>query len=371
MRFEVRIFDEELVALLRRDATVRFVEPMSYTMQEVNQRSDAGCSNAPAASYIPTADYVTTAPSAKIPWNFYHMNIPTAWSTSTGSGVTICLIDTGTSASQAKLNGSFASGYSTGRFINREGTYDSSWWPWWAGADGPNDDCGHGTQMAGLLAGPRAYGGSTTGVAYGANLLAIRGTGDVVINGWKEKRGVRDALKRAGDRSDVKVVSMSIGDVFYNSTVADGIYYAYNKGKMLLSAAGTSTEFTNWYGVIFPATMAETIAVTGVKDGSYLERCNTCHSGSQVDFIVVMQRAYDDDRTSLTLSWSNDTPSYVSGSSAATATTAGIAALIWATNPSQTRSQVLSRMKNAASIYPARNSQFGWGMIDAAYAVTH
>ena len=124
-------------------------------------------------------------------------------------------------------------------------------------------------------------------------------------------------------------------------------------------------------GGYFPANMSQTVAVTGVKEGFPLVRCNTCHDGSQVDFIVPMQRRNDDGRTSLTLALSGDVPAYVGGSSAATATTAGIAALVWATNPGQSRTQVLNRLKNAASIYPGRDGNFGWGMIDAQYAVTH
>ncbi len=84
-----------------------------------------------------------------------------------------------------------------------------------------------------------------------------------------------------------------------------------------------------------------------------------------------MQRNSNTGRTSLTLAMSGDTPSYVGGSSCATATTAGIAALVWATNTNQSRTQVLNRMKNAASIYPGRNSQFGWGIVNAHAAVTN
>ncbi|MEO0626601.1 MAG: S8 family serine peptidase, partial [Bacteroidota bacterium] len=120
---------------------------------------------------------------------------------------------------------------------------------------------------------------------------------------------------------------------------------------------------------IFPANRWNTTAVTGVRDGSSLQRCDICHDGSQVDFVAVMQRQNDTDRTSLTLAMSGNQPSYVGGSSAATATTAGIAALVWATNPGQNRTQVLDRMKNAASIYPGRDNNFGWGIVDAAQAV--
>ena len=46
-----------------------------------------------------------------------------------------------------------------------------------------------------------------------------------------------------------------------------------------------------------------------------------------------MQRREDDGRSTITLSRNGATPGYVGGSSAATATLAGIAALVWATDP--------------------------------------
>lgn len=365
--FSILIKHPSIVTALRARADVRYVEPMNYTYEEVADRSDSGCGVSPATN-IPTADYTTTSPAAKIPWNFHLLNIPSAWNTSQGDNIGVCLIDTGTSPNQSKLGSEFASGQSTNRYIARYGTYVSSWW-WWASPDGPDDDCGHGTQMAGLIAGPRSSGGSTVGAAYKANLISYRGTGDVVINSSNEKEGVRDALVAAGNRSDVKIISMSIGDVFYSSTVADGIFYAYNRGKLIFAAAGTSLSWTSWWGVIFPANMSQTVAVTGVKEGYPLERCNTCHDGAEVDFIVPMQRRNDNSRTSLTLAMSGNTPAYVGGSSAATATTAGIAAMVWATSPSSSRTTILNRLKNAASIYPSRDGNFGWGIIDAQQAV--
>lgn len=367
--FNVRILHPDIVEALRQRTDVRYVEPTNYSMEEVNSRSGSGCDVTPSSN-IPTADFTTISPSVKVPWNFQLLNIPAAWNTSQGDNISVCVIDTGTSPNQPKLGSQFASGQSTGRFIQRYGTYVSSWW-WWASPDGPNDLCGHGTQMSGLIAAPRASGGSSVGVAWKCDLISYRATSDVIIGDTNEKNGVRDALVAAGNRSDVKIISMSIGDVFYSSTVADGIFYAYNRGKLIFAAAGTSLSWTSWWGVIFPANMAETVAVTGVKEGFPLERCNVCHDGSAVDFIVPMQRRNDSGRTSLTLAMSGDVPAYVGGSSCATATTAGIAALVWATNPSQSRTQVLNRLKNAASIYPSRSGSFGWGMIDAQYAVTH
>lgn len=366
---EARIFHQDIIEMLRNMEEIRYVEPGGYSMNEISYRSDAGCGGAVPSS-INSADYTSTAPNAKISWHLDHANVPQAWNRSTGDGITVCLIDTGVSPNQDKLGNSFNSGQSQGRFLHKTGTYVSSWW-WWASPDGPNDDCGHGTSMAGLIAAPRGFNGTAIGAAYNADLLSIRGTGDVMINGSKEKKGVKNALVIAGNRSDVKIISMSIGDIFWSSTVADGIYYAYNNGKMILSAAGTSTWFTSWVGVIFPASMSQTVAVTGITDASNMTKCDVCHSGSAVDFVAVMQRDNNNSRTALTLAMSGNQVDVVGGSSAATATTAGIAALIWSTNPSQTRSQVYNRMKQAASFYPNKNSEFGWGIINAAEAVNN
>ncbi len=367
--FMILIKHPEIVTALRQRSDVRYVEPTDYSLEEIADRSGSGCDVNPNNN-IPSADYTTVSPNAKVPWNFYLMNIPSAWNTSKGDNIGVCVIDTGTSPNQPKLGSQFASGQSTGRYLRRYGTYVSSWW-WWASPDGPDDDCGHGTQMAGLATGPRSSGGSTAGVAYKADLISYRGTGDVVVNSGNEKEGVRDALISAGNRGDVRIISMSIGDVFYSGTVADGIYHAYNRGKMIIAAAGTSLSWTSWWGVIFPANMSQTVAVTGVKEGYPLVKCNTCHDGSEVDFIAPMQRRNDNGRTSLTLAMSGNVPAYVGGSSAATATTAGVAALVWATSPNSSRSTILNRMKNAASIYPSRDGNFGWGIIDANAAVNN
>lgn len=366
---EVKLLHPELVEIFRSLPEVRYLEPSGYEPAEVTFRSGSGCDISPASS-IPSADFAMTSAGARIPWNFNFMNIPQAWSVSQGDNIGVCIIDTGVAPGQSRLNGTFSSGSSTGRYRSKFGTYVSSWWPW-ASPDGPDDQCGHGTQMAGLATAPNVSGGSSVGVAYKANLIAYRGTGDVIVNGSSEKTGVKNALVAAGNRSDVQVISMSIGDVFSSGTVTDGINYAYNRGKLIFCAAGTSLSWTSWWGVIFPANLSNTVAVTGIRSGSPMQRCNTCHDGSEVDFVAVMQRSEDTDRTSLTLAESGNTPAYVGGSSAATATTAGIAALVWATNPGQSRTQVLNRMKAAASIYPGRNGNFGWGIVDAYQAVTN
>ena len=115
--------------------------------------------------------------------------------------------------------------------------------------------------------------------------------------------------------------------------------------------------------------MSQTVAITGLKDSENNVKCTVCHSGSQVDFTMVMERSSDDDRTSLSLASYSNQPKYTGGSSCATASAAGIAALVWAQNPSQSRSSVMQSLKNSSEFYPSRHDDFGWGRLNALTAV--
>lgn len=368
--FAVKITSFQSLEFLNEHTDVRYIEPMGYDPDFFNQsakKSSSGCNGNP--SYINPSDYTNTSSyNAKIPWNFSNHNIQNAWSSSSGDNIGICIIDTGASDSQNNLGSDFSSGNSGGRFIKKYSTKYSGFW-WNKKLDSPHDQCGHGTSMAGLASAPWSTDGNAMGVAYRANLISVRAVEDVIIGSSNEKKGVKDALKLAGNRSDVQIISMSIGNIISSGTVKDGIYYAYNRGKMIFAAAGTTTGATNWLGVIFPANMSQTIAVTGTKAQSSYQRCNTCHSGSKVDFTIQMQRSYDNDRNSIAITAKSNGSSYISGSSAATATTAGVAALVWATNPSMSRTSVLNRLKQASDIYPSRSSSYGWGNINAQAAV--
>ena len=114
--------------------------------------------------------------------------------------------------------------------------------------------------------------------------------------------------------------------------------------------------------------MPETVAVTGVKEGSTYQACDVCHTGSKVDFTVVMQRASSGNTVPVDSYYENQTD-YVGGSSVATATTAGIAALVWSKNPRWTKDQVLTKMRQSANLYPNRNAEYGYGNVNAFLAV--
>ncbi|WP_445721929.1 S8 family peptidase [Flavobacterium sp.] len=374
-QIDVRIDNIETVKLLRKQQNIRYFEPDGYNYFEHCKTTEnkagglpLGCDSTP--DVIDNSDYTIVPPNSKVPWTFYEHNIPQAWNHSTGSGITVAVVDTGLSPNQPLMNSDFNDGYSNGRTVQKYGVYVDSFWPWATTTDGVDDKCGHGTKMMSTATAPRNNDGLAVGVAYNSNLVAYRAAANVLLGSYQEKKGVKNAFIALGNRSDVKIISMSMGHIFSIGKVKDGVKYAYKRGKLIFCAGGTSTRFTNWVGVIFPARMKETVAVTGIKDGQRTkpETCDICHKGKKIDFTIVMERT-GTKKNAPVLGYNSFEEDYVGGSSVATATTAGIAALVWAKHPTWNRDQVLNKLKQSANFYPNKDRKFGYGNIDALQAV--
>ncbi|HZG01764.1 MAG TPA: S8 family serine peptidase [Chitinophagales bacterium] len=350
-----KLNDRNVITKLYNLENVRYLEPLDYWFEA--ERSTSGCSE--ATEPLNTADWTAADPGCKVPWNYNNVNVVNAWNMAEGQGIQIGVIDAGLSSSQTLLNGEFNAGYSNaGRTVTTDYTFGSSAFT----------SCVHGTAMSALATAPRGTSGATAGVAYKSSLHFIRACEDVVLDGSAEKTGVKNALVKMGDLASVRVVSMSVGTPFASGVLYDGVAYAHGKGKMLFAAAGTSYGWTSWWGVIYPAAYSQCNAITGVKENG--ARCSSCHDGSAVDFTVPMERSINSNRNSLTLKGTGVTPTYIGGSSCATATAAGIAALVWSVNPNLTRTQVYTCLRNTAQFYPSLSSSKGYGNLNAAAAVT-
>ncbi len=365
--FDVYVYNPETIRALRESPMVRYAEPIGYEpymTTQATQRSGSGCGSNDADPNVNTSDYTTVSPNCKASWNHSYHKIAQAWNNSDGYGATIAYVDTGCSEDQENLDYDFNQGDSHGRFIDKVVTLPAA-----PGAppETPNDGCGHGTSMIGAGAAPKGVDGASVGIAYNCNVVSYRAAEDVYLDLSREVTGVSNAFTQAGGAAEVRIISMSMGRITSSSQISDAVKYAYQQGKLIFCAAGTSFWWTAWFaGVIFPASMPEAVAVTGIKD-NLTTKCSNCHVGSKVDFVVVMQKT-STSRNPLTLAMSGDDPSTVGGSSVATSSTAAMAALVWSVHPGWTRQQVFDKLKTSSNYYPTRNSNFGWGRINAQLA---
>jgi hypothetical protein len=379
---DVRVKQLSTVQRLRRLNLVRYAEPLGYEPHASGNGTDAtlsdsGCDQNPGdASLVAGVDYLTLttgspASTVKSGWNqadSYH-GIRSAWSQASGAGIKLLVIDSGCSLAQENLNAQFNQGLSSGRTMEHLVTLPRNTFlgipigP----VETPNDGCGHGTSMVATAAAPRGTDGAAVGIAYNANAITVHAAADVLIDESREAKGVTDAFTLAGNRADVRIISMSMGRLTSSSQITDGIRYASARGKLIFCAAGTSFGWTaGWVGVIFPATLPEVIACTGVKD-NLSTRCDACHVGSKVEFTVVMERSSG--RHGLCLALTGDVPGTVGGSSVATSSMAGMAAVVWSRYPSETKDQIKARLVAAASNRTARDPNFGYGRVNLGAAV--
>lgn len=364
----IKVTNPNTIKILRQSNLIRYAEPMGYDpIAEFDKEAavaqpgvfdGSGCGGYTGDnSLIAGTDYTVVSPNAKVSWNYAYHGIQNAWSKSTGTGIKVEVIDTGVDPNQDNLGSQFNQGLSAGRTIEKIFTLPN--------VTSSDDGCGHGTAMSGTVAAPRCTDGNSCGVAYNCNFVICRAAEDVYIDGSNEVKGISDAYRQAGDNASVKIISMSMGRITSSSQIKDAINYAYNKGKLMFCAGGTSFSWTALFvGVIFPASLPNVQAITGIKEGSTLKACNDCHKGKQIDFVIVMEKSGTGVH-GLTTATSGDVPTTVGGSSVATATAAGIAALVWSKFPAYSREDLINKLTITAGSYPNKTSSFGWGKLNA------
>jgi subtilisin family serine protease len=225
---------------------------------------------------------------------------------------------------------------------------------------GSSDDaCGHGTRMAGVLAAPDD-GRGVMGVAWGAHLVNVRHA-DGVAN--VSSADARASVRTAGN-AGARVVSMAWQSLNWWWQVSDEIrWWHRNRGVLFVAAAGTSGcgDLLPDDNVVFPADMAEVVAVTGVSYPAGGVPCGI-HRGGEVELTAFLDVPTTGRATGEVTS--------IGGSSNATAVVAGVAALVWQANPALTRDQVRARLQASGSLYPARSGTTGFGLVNARRAVT-
>src|SRR4051794_8812604 len=159
-------------------------------------------------------------------WGLDTIEADAAHATSTGSGATVAVIDTGVLASHEDLAGRLLPGYD---FVDND-------------AD-PNDGNGHGTHVTGIVAANAGNGIGIEGVAPGAKVMPIRvldndgsGTGENVA------KGIDYAVAHNADVINLSLGGDAIGTILGgDDAFTKSVQNALDKGVVVIAAAGNDT----------------------------------------------------------------------------------------------------------------------------------
>ncbi|MGW2720338.1 type VII secretion-associated serine protease mycosin [Streptomyces sp. NPDC001492] len=270
-------------------------------------------------------------------WHLTAMKAEEMWKITKGEGVTVAVIDSGVDVKNPDLRG---------RVLNGKDFAPD------ARGDQHTDYSGHGTGMAGLIAGTgeSGAGDGAFGLAPEAKILPIR---------VRDNASVFTEAIRYAAAAGAKVINISMATDGSVTTPAvrkqqsQAVKYALDKGALVFAGVGNSGNSS----LVYPAATPGVVGVGSV--GKDLHKTDESQYGPQVDLAapgVDMVHACGG-KTGLCKT---------SGTSDATALASASAALIWSKHPDWTNNQVLRVMLNTAGA-PAsgakRNDYIGYGIV--------
>ena len=287
-----------------------------------------------------------TPPAETLPWGVDKIDADLVWDADrnlvldsgaiAGAGVTVAVVDTGIDLTHPDLAANIAGGYNA---------IDP--------AKSANDDNGHGSHVAGTIAGVDNTVG-VLGVAPRASLLAVkvldrRGSGyySDIIEGiqWSVNNGAQ-------------VINMSLGGTYDSSALHSAVTAAVNAGVVVVAAAGNSGPGDNT--VNYPAKYAEVIAVSATTSSNTLASFSS--RGTEVELAAPGSSIYS--------TYKGGGYQTLSGTSMASPHVAGAAALVIASGVSGV-DNVRARLRTTATDLGAagKDNLYGYGLVNAKNAM--
>ncbi len=274
-----------------------------------------------------------------LPWGVDRIDADLVHPTNKGSGVKVGIIDTGIDLDHPDLT---VAGDVT--FVKVKGSKSG------------DDDNGHGTHCAGIVAAEDNTIG-VIGVAPEASLYAVKVL-DHKGSGWVSD--IIAGIEWSVDNG-MQIISMSLGTSSDVQALHDACDAAYDAGVLIVAAAGNSgNEEGTGDNVEYPAKYESVIAVAATDQDD--NRWISSSTGPDVELAAP--------GVDITSTYLNGGYAIGSGTSMACPHVAGTAALVLAGKPELTNEEVRTRLQKIAEDLgeAGRDNLYGWGLVDA-YAV--
>ena len=322
---------EAVIAELRADPAVEYAEP-NYVVRLVEDGSLAAVS--------------VNDPKTAGQYSLDQMRVRDAWSLSTGGSGVVAVLDTGVQANHRDLVGRVLPGYD---FVNNDSN--------------AADDNAHGTWVAGIIGANANDGYGIAGISWTDKILPVK-----IMNsaGSGDTADLTSGIIWAADHG-ATVINMSVGGFPATQYVQDAINYAWNKGVVLVGAAGNNGVQEDFFPAAF--TNVVSVSATQVNDefanwSSYGPKVDVSAPGASVQTTNCTVCTYGGHDT-----WGDHT--YISGTSFATPNVAGVLALIRARYPAYTPAQVVTRLNATVDDlgYPGFDVRYGGGRVNAHRAL--
>lgn len=281
------------------------IPPIKVKVLKVNEHArDAvieALSHNPAVEFaerngIAQATFMPNDPSFSLQWGMTMVKAPEAWDTTTGlATVPVAILDTGVNQDHPDLAGKIVT--------NRNFTTTASF----------DDVYGHGTHVAGIASANTDNGLGVAGLGYNSGLVNAKVLDNAGYGSYSE---ISNGIVWAVDNG-AKVISMSLGGTSSSSTLQSAVNYGWNKGAVVVAAAGNSGTTSPLYPAYYQSVIA--VAATDSTD----QLTSWSNRGSWVDVAAPGSSIYS--------TCVNGSYCYMSGTSMATPYVSGLAALLFTT----------------------------------------
>ncbi|MFG1953093.1 S8 family serine peptidase [Micromonospora sp. NPDC048830] len=277
-------------------------------------------------------------------WYLDALRIPEAHKLTKGRGVTVAVVDGGVHAAHPDLKGQVLPGRAFSPDVARDGRSD------------PDPESGHGTAMAGIIAGRGGGAMRELGIAPEAKILPV------ALGPEGPGRDLPSALRYAVD-AGADVINLSVGAPGSDPKITEAVRYALDKGAVVVAAAGNRRVDR---AVPVPANIPGVLAVGATGKGGSL------WSGSVTGPEVGLTAPGEQIIAPVPPPVSPNGYGVSDGTSQATAIVSGVAALVRARHPKLNAANVVNRLIRTAEDRGARgrDPEYGFGAVDVLAALT-